>query len=67
MRTYESTGGQTAAGTQSTTSHRTPHSGRAARAGVPTIHLPHTSDRHGSGPARASHAQRRKPKSADAP
>ena len=31
MRTYESTGGQAAAGTQQTTTHRTPHSGRAAR------------------------------------
>jgi uncharacterized protein DUF2877 len=54
MRTYESAGGQTAAGTQQTTTHRAPHTGRAARAGVPTIHLPHTTERHGSGHGRAS-------------
>ncbi|MCU1620916.1 MAG: uncharacterized protein JWR41_2922, partial [Modestobacter sp.] len=55
MRTInESTGGQTAAGAQETTTHRATRAGQAARAGVPTIHLAHTSDPHGSPGSRAS-------------
>ncbi|PZA20396.1 DUF2877 domain-containing protein, partial [Modestobacter versicolor] len=54
MRTIdESAGGQTA-GTHHTTTHRTTHPGRAARAGVPTLHLPRNSPENGAAGNRAS-------------